>query len=119
MVLNGVEIEDTFAEAFPMTGARAVITAETAEWARTAAAGMTGYATSVIGGDVGAGVERGVTGGGTPGGRPGGGGGGSVGGAGRGAGVLQGGGGGGEGGGGGGGAEVFWGRVSNLEETGR
>ena len=49
MVLNGVEIEDTFAEAFPMTGARAVITAETAGWARTAAAGMTGYATSVIG----------------------------------------------------------------------
>ena len=35
--VNGVEIEDTFAEAFPMRAARAIVTAETAGWARTAA----------------------------------------------------------------------------------
>src|SRR5574342_572625 len=36
--INGVEIEDTFAEAFKMRAARAIVTAETAGWARTAAA---------------------------------------------------------------------------------
>ena len=36
MTLNEVEIADTFAEAFPMTAARVLVTAETADWARTA-----------------------------------------------------------------------------------
>ena len=55
--VNGVEIEDTFAEAFPMRAARAIVTAETAGWARTAATLATGYATSVIGCDAEAGIE--------------------------------------------------------------
>src|SRR5262249_43525148 len=41
-------IADTFAEAFPMTAARAIVTADTRAWAMTAAETMTGYATSVI-----------------------------------------------------------------------
>jgi len=56
MHLNGVEIEDTFAEAFGMWGSRLVVTAETLEWARTAAAAATGFATSIIG----CGCEAGV-----------------------------------------------------------
>ena len=46
--LDGVSIADTFAEAFPMVAARAIITADTPGWAETAARTMTGYATSVI-----------------------------------------------------------------------
>ena len=55
--VNGVEIEDTFAEAFKMRAARAIVTAETAGWARTAATLASGYATSVIGCDAEAGIE--------------------------------------------------------------
>src|SRR5262249_3738356 len=51
-------IEDTFAEAFPMAGTRLVVTAETADWARTAGQVTTGYAASVIGCDAEAGIER-------------------------------------------------------------
>ena len=47
--IRGVPIDDTFAEAFPMRGARIVITAATMRWARQAATTMTGFATSVIG----------------------------------------------------------------------
>ena len=54
---NGVRIRDTFAEAFGMRAARVIITAQTAEWARTAALAMTGFATSVIGCKVEAGLE--------------------------------------------------------------
>src|SRR5438132_4758526 len=32
--LNGVEVVDTFAEAFPITGTRVIITAISIEWAR-------------------------------------------------------------------------------------
>jgi formylmethanofuran--tetrahydromethanopterin N-formyltransferase len=71
MEINGVEIEDTFAEAFPMTAARVVITAETARWARTAAEVATGYATSVIACDAEAGIERELAAEATPDGRPG------------------------------------------------
>jgi formylmethanofuran--tetrahydromethanopterin N-formyltransferase len=46
--INGVEIEDTFAEAFGMWGSRVVITAANRKWAREAASQMTGFATSVI-----------------------------------------------------------------------
>jgi len=46
---DGVEIEDTFAEAFEMWAARIVITAEHRRWALTAAAAATGFATSIIG----------------------------------------------------------------------
>ncbi len=71
MIINGVEIEDTFAEAFPMRGARVVITAVSSHWARVAATTMTGFATSVIGCKVEAGIEREIPGAETPDGRPG------------------------------------------------
>lgn len=69
--LGQVEVVDTFAEAFPITGARVLITAISAEWARIAAAVMTGNATSVIACDVEAGVERELSPDETPDGRPG------------------------------------------------
>lgn len=64
-------IEDTFAEAFPMTAARLLVTAETREWANIAAREATGYAASVIGCDAEAGIERELSPEETPDGRPG------------------------------------------------
>ena len=64
-------VVDTFAEAFPMTAARVLVTAETPAWAMTAAGTMTGYATSVISCDAEAGIERALAVGETPDGRPG------------------------------------------------
>lgn len=49
MHINGVEIEDTFAEAFKMWGSRLIITAINERWAMTAAQVVTGFATSIIG----------------------------------------------------------------------
>jgi formylmethanofuran--tetrahydromethanopterin N-formyltransferase len=71
MIINGVEIEDTFAEAFSMRGARVVITAASPHWARVAATTMTGFATSVIGCKVEAGIEHEIVPAETPDGRPG------------------------------------------------
>lgn len=71
MEIRGVLIEDTFAEAFTMRTARVIITAATAQWARTAALEMTGFATSVIGCKVEAGIEREMAPSETPDGRPG------------------------------------------------
>lgn len=71
MILNGVEIRDSFAEAFPMVGTRLIITADTAKWAMIAAKTMTGFATSVIGCGCEAGVEKVVPAEETPDGRPG------------------------------------------------
>ena len=68
---NGVQIVDTFAEAFPITGTRVVITAISLEWARIAATVMTGNATSVIACDVEASIERDLSPDETPDGRPG------------------------------------------------
>ena len=68
---NGVAIVDTFAEAFPITGTRVVITAISPEWARIAATVMTGNATSVIACDVEASIERELDPGETADGRPG------------------------------------------------
>ncbi len=68
---SGAPIVDTFAEAFPMTAARAIITAETRAWASSAAQTMTGYATSVIACDAEAGIEREIPPEETPDGRPG------------------------------------------------
>ncbi len=62
---------DTFAEAFPMTAARAIVTAETPSWAATAAQTMAGYATSVIACDAEVGIERALPPEETPDGRPG------------------------------------------------
>ena len=69
--INNVPIEDTFAEAFPMTAARLIVTAATTEWARTAGTVATGYAASVIGCDAEAGIERTLSPEETPDGRPG------------------------------------------------
>jgi formylmethanofuran--tetrahydromethanopterin N-formyltransferase len=71
MRLHGAEIVDTFAEAFPMQGARVVITAATPAWAVQAGRSMTGFATSVIGCKCEAGVERELAATETPDGRPG------------------------------------------------
>jgi formylmethanofuran--tetrahydromethanopterin N-formyltransferase len=58
MIINGVQIDDTFAEAFNMRGTRVIITAQNLTWAYHAANAMTGFATSVIGCGVEAGIER-------------------------------------------------------------
>ena len=71
MKLHGAEIADTFAEAFPMWGARVVITAATPAWALEAGRSMTGFATSVIGCKCEAAVERELAPDETPDGRPG------------------------------------------------
>lgn len=71
MRINGVEIEDTFAEGFKMWGARLIITATSARWARAAAQATTGFATSVIGCGCEAGIEGTLEPEQTPDGRPG------------------------------------------------
>ena len=71
MQLRETTIVDTFAEAFAMWGARLIITADTAEWARAAAQSMTGFATSIIGCKCEAGVETELCETETPDGRPG------------------------------------------------
>lgn len=71
MKLDGVAIDDTFAEAFGMRATRLVVTAETPDWARVAAVSMTGFATSVIGCGLEAGIERELPPAETPDGRPG------------------------------------------------
>jgi len=55
--LNGVEIEDTFAEMFPMWVGRVLITAENEKWVLTAANVATGFASSIIMSPAEAGVE--------------------------------------------------------------
>jgi formylmethanofuran--tetrahydromethanopterin N-formyltransferase len=71
MIVNGVAIEDTFAEAFGMRATRLLLTADTAPWARIAAENLTGFATSVIGCGCEAGIERVLAPEETPDGRPG------------------------------------------------
>jgi formylmethanofuran--tetrahydromethanopterin N-formyltransferase len=68
---NGVEIVDTFAEAFPIKAARLIITADSLRWATTAATVLCGNATSVIACDVEAAIERNLPEDETPDGRPG------------------------------------------------
>lgn len=69
--LHGVEIVDTFAEAFAMKATRLIITADDRRWAETAATVMCGNATSVIACDAEAAIERAVPADDTPDGRPG------------------------------------------------
>ena len=47
-IVNGVTVDDTFAEAFPMRGTAIVVTAVDEAWAIEAARSFTGFATSVI-----------------------------------------------------------------------
>ena len=69
--LNGVVIDDSFAEAFPMKCTRILVTAHNLTWARHAAVAATGFATSVIACGCEAGIERELTADETPDGRPG------------------------------------------------
>lgn len=68
---NGVVIDDSFAEAFPMKATRILITAHNATWAMNAAVSATGFATSVIACGCEAGIERTLDSDETPDGRPG------------------------------------------------
>ena len=58
LILHGIPVEDTFAEAFDMAATALVLTADTPHWAEVAARTMTGFATSVIGCGVEAGIDR-------------------------------------------------------------
>ncbi len=58
MQVNGVEIEDTFAEAFSAFYSRLLVTAINEKWANIAATEMTGYGTSFIGTSAEAGNEK-------------------------------------------------------------
>jgi formylmethanofuran--tetrahydromethanopterin N-formyltransferase len=71
MIINGVTIDATFAEAFPMKGTRLIITALNAKWAMISAQAFTGFATSVIACGCEAGIERELDASETPDGRPG------------------------------------------------
>lgn len=71
MIINGVQIDATFAEAFPMRATRLIVTAQNLKWATIAAQTMTGFATSVIGCGCEAGIERELDPNETPDGRPG------------------------------------------------
>jgi len=55
--LVSVEIEDTFAEAFPMIVGRILITAENDRWAQVAASSTVGFASSIIMSPAEAGIE--------------------------------------------------------------
>jgi formylmethanofuran--tetrahydromethanopterin N-formyltransferase len=57
MIVRGIRIDDTFAEAFTMRATAVVITADSMRWARQAALTMTGFATSVIGCGCEAGID--------------------------------------------------------------
>ncbi len=57
MEIQGVPIDDTYAEAFPAFAARVLITADDRRWALEAATSFTGFATSVIGCGCEAGIE--------------------------------------------------------------
>lgn len=71
MIINGVHIDETFAEAFPMRATRVIVTAQNLKWAHHAAQAMTGFATSVIACGCEAGIERELDPAETPDGRPG------------------------------------------------
>ena len=71
MIINGIKIENTFAEAFPMKVVRLIITADSKYWLKQASNNVTGFATSVIACGCEAGVEKEIKSSQTPDGRPG------------------------------------------------
>ena len=71
MEINGVTIDNTYAEAFPTWVCRVIITAVTKDWALKAATEAIGFATSAIGCPCEAGIESILSGSETPDGRPG------------------------------------------------
>jgi len=68
---NSVEVEDTFAEMFPMWVGRVLITAANEKWSLTAARVATGFASSIIMSPAEAGIEANLPSDKTPDGRPG------------------------------------------------
>jgi formylmethanofuran--tetrahydromethanopterin N-formyltransferase len=71
MKVNGIAIDDTFAEAFGMSATGVIVTADTPRWARQAAITMSGFGTSVIGCGAEVGIDRELKPEETPDGRPG------------------------------------------------
>ena len=71
MEINGVFIDDTFAEAFPMKATRIIITAMNLKWAKRAANALRGFASSVIACGCEADIEKELSPSETPDGRPG------------------------------------------------
>ena len=71
LTLNGITVEDTFAEAFDVAGTAIIVTNDTPKWAMIAATTMTGFATSVIGCGAEAGIDAELSPEETPDGRPG------------------------------------------------
>lgn len=71
MQLNGITLDDTFAEAFTMKATRLIVTAHNATWAEHAGRAFTGFATSVIACGCEASIEKTLDGEDTPDGRPG------------------------------------------------
>ena len=71
MIVRGIRVDNSFAEAFTMRATAVVITADSVRWARQAAATMTGFATSVIGCGCEAGIDTELSPRQTPDGRPG------------------------------------------------
>lgn len=71
IVRNGIAIDDTFAEAFGMSGTGLIITADSEKWARQCAITLTGFGTSVIGCGAECGIDRFLAPDETPDGRPG------------------------------------------------
>ncbi len=71
MKINGVPIDDTFAEAFSVHMNRTLITAYSEEWARVTALEATGFGTSIIMTPAEAGIEYTLSKDATPDGRPG------------------------------------------------
>jgi formylmethanofuran--tetrahydromethanopterin N-formyltransferase len=71
LAVNGVLIDDTFAEAFGMRATAIIITGPNRKWARQAAITMTGFATSVIGCGCEASIDVDLPPSATPDGRPG------------------------------------------------
>jgi formylmethanofuran--tetrahydromethanopterin N-formyltransferase len=70
MKVNGITVDDTFAEAFGMSATGVIITADSARWARQAAVTMSGFGTSVIGAGAEVGIDRELKPEETPDGRP-------------------------------------------------
>ena len=58
MLLNGTQIEDTFAEAFRMRYVRLIVTAHDEHWLDAALREVTGYSTSIISCDAEIGIEQ-------------------------------------------------------------
>jgi formylmethanofuran--tetrahydromethanopterin N-formyltransferase len=71
LTVNGVRIDDTFAEAFGMRATAVIVTADSIRWAYQAVLTMTGFATSVIGCGCEAGIDGELTAAETPDHRPG------------------------------------------------